>query len=157
MHWLSAVSLSTPAFSMAGWATASGSRPTSVWAILPPPEPCASMPTASMTESGPRPSVISRMASAMSSWSRRSTAPPPHRPGPPRRGHSAAGADAGLGPRPVGLLADGLRYVIVVAQVDRLDPVAAGHGKPVRNEINAEHPKSLGAGDARGPLGRGRR
>ena len=35
MHWLRAVSRSTPPFSIAVWAAESGSRPTSVWAILP--------------------------------------------------------------------------------------------------------------------------
>ena len=47
-------------------ATASGSRPASFCAIAAPVAPCASMPTASMTASGPRPPVSSRTASTMS-------------------------------------------------------------------------------------------
>ena len=50
---------------------ASGSMPTNLWASLTPPEPWASIPTASMTESAPRPAVRDRTSSPSpsSSWS----------------------------------------------------------------------------------------
>src|SRR3954447_8243496 len=46
-------SLSRPARSMVGAATASGSIPEASWANFPPASPWASMPTASMTDAGP--------------------------------------------------------------------------------------------------------
>ena len=52
-----------PAVSISLRAIASGMSPASVWASLAPGAPCASMPTASMTASGPRPAVSSRTAS----------------------------------------------------------------------------------------------
>src|SRR3954469_23942092 len=56
----SASNRSVPAFIMSGSASLSGSRPTTFCTALMPPEPCASMPTASMTASAPRPLVLSR-------------------------------------------------------------------------------------------------
>ena len=74
MALYSADSRSTPTFSINGRAIASGSRPTSDCAIFGTVDPCASIPTASITESGPRPSVNWRTASARSSsCSRRSS------------------------------------------------------------------------------------
>src|SRR5918998_1420753 len=77
MHWLSAVSRSTPPFSMAVWAAASGSRP-------------------------------------------------------PTAGH----------------LANRLGYVVVVAQVQHLGPVATRQLQPLGNEIDAYDPEAFMPGDA---------
>ena len=60
-------------FSIIGWAIASGSSPASLCAIPATGEPWASIPTASITASGPRPSVISRIVPGRSSWSSRSS------------------------------------------------------------------------------------
>ncbi len=68
---------STPAVSIIFAATASGSSPVTVCMSLATGAPCASMPTASITASGPRPSVSSRSASATSSCSRASSTSTP--------------------------------------------------------------------------------
>jgi hypothetical protein len=57
-----ALSGSTPALCISLAAREFGNSPVICWASLPTLEPCASMPTASITESGPRPSVTSRIA-----------------------------------------------------------------------------------------------
>ena len=63
---------------MSGAAIALGSSPATFWMNVVTGEPCASMPTASSTESGPRPPVMSRMASPRSfSCSLRSTTSTP--------------------------------------------------------------------------------
>ena len=64
-----AASRSMPAFSIAGRARASGRKPASLWAVAAADDPCASMPTASMVASAPRPSVRSRTADSRSSTS----------------------------------------------------------------------------------------
>ena len=59
----SALSRSTPAVCISLLPIASGNSPVAVWANLATGEPCASIPTASITDSAPRPSVRSWIAS----------------------------------------------------------------------------------------------
>ena len=60
------VELVEPAVCMSFLASASGSSPTNLCAAAPTGEPCASMPTASITASGPRPPVSPRTTSPRS-------------------------------------------------------------------------------------------
>ena len=63
MQAISAASRSIANLSVSGLASASGSMPTALIAVLAIGEPCASMPTASTVPSAPRPSVRSKIAS----------------------------------------------------------------------------------------------
>src|SRR5215210_5264380 len=67
----------------------------------------------------------------------------------------ADGVDDGVGAPPVCHLADGLRNVVVVAQVYRLDPVAAGHVQALWHEVHAYDPVALVPGDPRAHLADG--
>lgn len=73
MASISAASRSTPTLRSSGSERSLGSSPVIFWAISAPGEPWASVRTASMTESGPRPPVRSRMAAGTSSHAERLT------------------------------------------------------------------------------------